>query len=86
MVISLHQVDVALAYCPRTIALAAGRIVYDGPSRELTLPLLQQIYGAEAHETLTVSRDSEGHTEDAAAAAPVNVLRDLAALSSARLT
>ena len=36
--VSLHQVDFALAYCPRTIALSAGRIVFDGPSAVLTRP------------------------------------------------
>jgi phosphonate transport system ATP-binding protein len=50
VVVSLHQVDVALAYCPRTIALSAGRIAYDGPSRELTPALLQRIYGAEVDD------------------------------------
>src|SRR5262249_53488794 len=31
VVVSLHQVNVALKYCARTVALRAGRIVYDGP-------------------------------------------------------
>ena len=43
--VSLHQVDYAMAYCPRTIALTAGRIVFDGPSRDLTPEILTQIYG-----------------------------------------
>jgi phosphonate transport system ATP-binding protein len=30
VLVSLHQVEYALAYCPRTIALREGRIVYDG--------------------------------------------------------
>ena len=33
VLVSLHQVEYALAYCPRTIALRDGRIVYDGPSK-----------------------------------------------------
>lgn len=45
ILVSLHQVDYALAYCPRTIALAAGRVVFDGPSTELTPERLAQIYG-----------------------------------------
>ena len=32
VLVSLHQVEYALSYCPRTIALRDGRIVYDGPS------------------------------------------------------
>jgi phosphonate transport system ATP-binding protein len=50
VLISLHQVEYALSYCPRTIALKAGRIVYDGPSDALTPGLLCSIYGAEVSE------------------------------------
>lgn len=48
VVVSLHQVDYALKYCPRTIALHRGRIVYDGPSSALTPRLLGELYGTEA--------------------------------------
>jgi phosphonate transport system ATP-binding protein len=50
VLVSLHQVEYALSYCPRTIALQAGRIVYDGPSDQLTPALLSSIYGAESSE------------------------------------
>jgi phosphonate transport system ATP-binding protein len=50
VMISLHQVEYALSYCPRTIALKAGKIVYDGPSDALTPALLCSIYGAEVSE------------------------------------
>jgi phosphonate transport system ATP-binding protein len=46
VLVSLHQVEYALSYCPRAIALKAGKIVYDGPSDELTPALLSSIYGA----------------------------------------
>ena len=52
VVVSLHQVDIAMAYCPRTIALRDGRIVYDGPSAALTPALRQQLYGSAARELL----------------------------------
>jgi len=55
VVVSLHQVEYALAYCPRTIALQAGKVVYDGPSDELTPALLSSIYGAESSEILPPS-------------------------------
>jgi phosphonate transport system ATP-binding protein len=48
--ISLHQVEYALKYCPRTIALKAGKIAYDGPSSALTPAFLNQLYGAESEE------------------------------------
>ena len=31
VVVSLHQVDVAMRYCPRVVALRHGTVVYDGP-------------------------------------------------------
>lgn len=52
VVVSLHQVDIAMQYCPRTIALRDGRVVYDGPSAALTPTLLQQLYGSAARELL----------------------------------
>ncbi|MDP1980329.1 phosphonate ABC transporter ATP-binding protein [Undibacterium sp.] len=52
VVVSLHQVDVALRFCQRTVALSRGRVVYDGPSSELTVPMLRELYGAEAEELL----------------------------------
>jgi len=54
VLVSLHQVNVALKYCPRTVALHAGRVVYDGPSANLTPALLRDLYGAEADEILTL--------------------------------
>jgi phosphonate transport system ATP-binding protein len=52
VLVSLHQVDIAMQYCPRTIALRDGRVVYDGPSAALTPALLQQLYGSAARELL----------------------------------
>jgi len=50
ILVSLHQVEYALTYCPRAIALKAGKVVYDGPSDELTPAVLSSIYGAESSE------------------------------------
>jgi phosphonate transport system ATP-binding protein len=87
VVVSLHQVDVALAYCPRTIALSGGRIAYDGPSRELTPALLQRIYGAEVDEMLEPSPHSFGDTgAGRVVAAPAKDSTDLASLSPGWLT
>ena len=54
VLVSLHQVNVALRYCPRTVALRAGQVVYDGPSANLTAALLRELYGAEAEEILSL--------------------------------
>ncbi|MFA6264916.1 MAG: phosphonate ABC transporter ATP-binding protein [Pseudolabrys sp.] len=50
VLVSLHQVEYAMKYCPRTIALKGGKIAYDGPSSALTPAFLSQIYGAESEE------------------------------------
>ncbi len=50
VMVSLHQVEYALNYCPRTIALRDGEIVYDGPSQALTQDFLGELYGAESEE------------------------------------
>ncbi|RPJ45333.1 MAG: phosphonate ABC transporter ATP-binding protein [Betaproteobacteria bacterium] len=54
VLVSLHQVNVAMKYCPRTVALHKGRVVYDGPSSSLTPALLRDLYGAEADEILSL--------------------------------
>ena len=54
VVVSLHQVNVAMKYCPRTVALNKGQVVYDGPSSALTPALLRELYGAEADEILSL--------------------------------
>ncbi|CAB5516033.1 phosphonate ABC transporter ATP-binding protein [Achromobacter anxifer] len=52
VVVSLHQVDVALRYCPRVVALRHGKVVYDGPSAALTPAMLSDLYGSELSELL----------------------------------
>jgi phosphonate transport system ATP-binding protein len=47
VIITLHQVDYALRYCRRVVALKAGRIVYDGPPAGLDRTRLVEIYGPE---------------------------------------
>jgi phosphonate transport system ATP-binding protein len=54
VVVSLHQVNVAMKYCPRTVALHQGRVVYDGPSVALTPTLLRELYGADADDILAL--------------------------------
>ena len=58
IVVSLHQVEYAIRYCPRTIALRHGRVVYDGPSHALTPSFLKDIYGAETEELFSPAVDS----------------------------
>ncbi len=50
VLVSLHQVDFAFAFCPRTIALRGGEIVHDGPTLALTSERLRELYGAQTDE------------------------------------
>jgi phosphonate transport system ATP-binding protein len=50
VVVSLHQVEYARRYCPRTIAMRDGAIVYDGPSTALSNEFLAELYGAASEE------------------------------------
>ena len=47
VIVTLHQVDYAIRYCDRVIALQAGKVVYDGPSTGLDTKRLIEIYGPE---------------------------------------
>ena len=55
VLVSLHQVDMAIRYCTRVIALNQGRVVYDGPSAVLTPELLRDLYGMQADEFISGS-------------------------------
>jgi phosphonate transport system ATP-binding protein len=47
VIVTLHQVDYAIRYCDRVIALKAGKVVYDGPATGLDTNQLIDIYGPE---------------------------------------
>ncbi len=47
VLVTLHQVDYALRYCERIIALRAGKLLYDGPATGLKRDKLVEIYGPE---------------------------------------
>jgi phosphonate transport system ATP-binding protein len=50
VIVSLHQVEIALKYCPRVVALHQGKIVLDGAASELTTKLLRELYGVQVEE------------------------------------
>ena len=47
LIVTLHQVDYAMRYCDRVVALKAGKVVYDGPATGLEQKQLIDIYGPE---------------------------------------
>ena len=59
--------DYAFAYCPRTVALRAGQVVYDGPTQALTPDRLRELYGTQTDELLA----EPAHAPGAGLAPPV---------------
>jgi len=47
VLVTLHQVDYALRYCDRVVALKSGRVIYDGPTSGLDHDTLVDVYGPE---------------------------------------
>ncbi|MDR1049994.1 MAG: phosphonate ABC transporter ATP-binding protein [Deltaproteobacteria bacterium] len=45
VLVSLHQIDYAVLYCPRVVALCCGRVLYDGPGGNLDAEKIQSVYG-----------------------------------------
>jgi phosphonate transport system ATP-binding protein len=66
LLVSLHQLDIAVRTCERVIALRDGRICFDGPSSALNGDLLYSIYGGRWAEVLR-------NAEPAVAPAPILV-------------
>ena len=56
VIVTLHQVDYAIRYCERVIALKAGKIVYDGPATGLDTKTLIDIYGPEFEDAFWESK------------------------------
>lgn len=52
ILVSLHQVEYARRFCPRAVAMQAGRVVFDGPSVALTNERLREIYGSASEELI----------------------------------
>jgi len=44
VLVSLHSLDIARRYCTRIIAMAKGRVVFDGPPAALSQAIVDQIY------------------------------------------
>ena len=47
LVASLHAVDLALKWFPRTIGMKAGSVVFDRPTAAVTRAMLHELYATE---------------------------------------
>ena len=50
ILINIHHVELALDYCDRIIGIRAGKIVYDGPAKDVTKDVLDMIYAGKDPE------------------------------------
>ena len=50
LVASLHAVDLALGNFPRIVGVKAGRIAFDLPSEQVTVPMLHELYASEGEQ------------------------------------
>lgn len=64
VIVSLHQVAYAARYCPRTLAMRDGGIVYDGTSSALTPDFLTELYGEDSEELILGHRSASDEDHD----------------------
>ena len=50
ILLNIHHVELAIEYADRIIGIRAGKIVYDGPSKEVDHTVLDSIYGVAAKQ------------------------------------
>ena len=48
ILLNIHHVELAMEYASRIIGIRAGKIVYDGPAKDVDKTVLDAIYGEEA--------------------------------------
>jgi phosphonate transport system ATP-binding protein len=54
VLVNLHSLDLARAYCDRLIGMSAGKIVFDGKPSDLTDDVARVLYGMEAAEVMDI--------------------------------
>ena len=53
ILLNIHHVELAIEYADRIIGIRAGRIAYDGPSKQVDQAVLNAIYGDDAETEAT---------------------------------
>lgn len=53
ILLNIHHVELAIEYADHIIGIRAGKIVYDGPSKEVDQAVLDSIYGEAAKQEAT---------------------------------
>ena len=93
--INLHDVELAVQFCDRIVAIAQGIVVYDGPPSGLTDDVLNRTYrfdrdwksyarGVIAEASATVAAAADGHAGELVEAAAGSTERDTDLVGSVR--
>ncbi|WP_027723953.1 phosphonate ABC transporter ATP-binding protein [Tuberibacillus calidus] len=61
VLLNIHHVEVALEYADRIIGIRKGEVVFDGPSKDVTREILNEIYGGNVEEFGAASEEREQH-------------------------
>ncbi len=48
ILLNIHHIELAMEYASRIIGIRSGKIVYDGPAKDVNQTVLDAIYGEEA--------------------------------------
>mgnify|MGYP001767810824 FL=1 len=59
ILLNIHHVDLALKYATRVIGIRSGEIVYDGPVKDVTQEVLDQVYNG--NEIPVSDKDGKNH-------------------------
>jgi len=54
ILLNIHHVELAMEYADRIIGIRAGKIVYDGPSKEVTPEILDAVYAERAPQEAVI--------------------------------
>lgn len=74
LVASLHAVDLALGNFARIVGVKGGRIAFDLPSEQVTVPMLHTLYASEGEELPIQAREPHGLPQTAANDAATRVV------------
>ena len=50
ILLNIHHIELAMEYADRIIGIRSGRIVYDGPAKDVDQAVLDAIYGEERRQ------------------------------------
>jgi phosphonate transport system ATP-binding protein len=71
VLVNLHDLNIARAYCERIVAMRAGRLVFDGTPDELTEALTSDIYGISGGRDRTRALAIPAHLDPPSEPSPV---------------